>query len=100
MATLHVDLQDGFDRDDVVIALDDGAATRRVTATTDYSVGLAAAEQFTELEPGDHTIDISVPARSLTARWTVTVDGDLYMAVSIDDGGLAVESRPEAFHYF
>lgn len=99
MATLKIDLQAGFDDDDVRVKLDGRDVMARHSVTTDYSIGLAASDEHADVDPGDHELEISVPSRSITRRVIITVAGDTYAAVATDGADVTVTTQAEPFRY-
>lgn len=100
MARLRVDLQAGFSDDDVVVRLDGRELTSRRDVTTDYAVGLAAFDEFDDVDQGGHELEVSVPTRSLTGSRVVNVTDETHVAVSTDGHTVSITAQTEPFTYF
>ncbi|MBV8545988.1 MAG: hypothetical protein JO093_11655 [Acidobacteria bacterium] len=98
MATLRVDFQDGFQDDEVVVSVDRVERVRRAGLTTKRVIGLAGHETI-DVEPGKHTVLVSVPTRGFDTHIDVNVEDAAYVGVSIMAGGIAVIARGEPFGY-
>lgn len=91
MGEIRVLLLDGFDHDDVDVALDTGAARRLEDVTTALLTGLAAEVALPA--DGPATLTVTVPARSLTG--TLEVDAGATATVTLTPEGLALVARGE-----
>ena len=98
MATVHIDLQEGWDGDDVLIFLD-GIQCRRIPeARTRTQIGLATQIEQ-ETSPGRRTIAVSVPGRSLQGTHVIDVKDEHWVAVSIEENRLTFRDQPELYGY-
>lgn len=100
MATLRIDLQAGFDDDAVRVRLDGRDLLAHDGVTTDYSSGLATSDEHTDVEPGDHELEVLVPSRSMARRKTITVTDHTYAAVAIEGDEITVATHTEPLRYF
>jgi hypothetical protein len=90
MAVLHLALEEGFEDDDVVIAVDGEEALRAEAVRTRMQTGLARAGDV-PVPDGRHTV--TVQARGASASIDVDVAGELYLGVSLSRSGDAIEHR-------
>lgn len=98
MATLRVDMQDGF-RDDVVVVRAQEGEQRKEHVTTRPQISYAGSVEL-EVDPGRVRLEISVPTRNLSTSQVVEVpEQALYIGVSIDDGELTYRVSLEPFGY-
>ena len=97
MAALHVALEEGFEDDEVVVAVD-GEELLRQSLSTRMQLGLAKAVDA-PVEPGPHTVAVS--ARGVSAEIAVEVEDELYLGISLSRSGDAIEHRvsPQPFGY-
>jgi hypothetical protein len=89
VATLHITMEEGFEDDEVVVALD-GAELLRRSLSTRMQIGRAGAVEAT-VEPGAHTVSVS--ARGAAAQIPVEVEDELFLGVSLSRSGDAIEHR-------
>ena len=98
MATLRVDMQDGFE-DDVVVVRAQEQERRKESVTTMPQISFAGSIEL-EVEPGPIRLEISVPTRGLSTSQVVEVPATaLHVGVSIDDGRISQRLSPEPFGY-
>lgn len=98
MATLRIDLQDGFAGDPVAIRLDGREVYRKDAVRTDLRI--SRADGLDIVVPGGGGV-IEVEARGLTARVEVRPDRTPYLAVNLDaEGRPQVRASSEPFAYF
>jgi len=93
---LRVDLQDGFDGDEVVVRLDGARIFHGEAVRTRMQVGVAEVIE-TPVEAGRHRIEIRLPGRDLAMEREISVAGATHVGVSLDSTGrltLAVQERP------
>ncbi len=98
MVTLKIDLQAGFSGDRVQVLVDGETILEADEVSTDYSIGHAASAE-TEVEPGSHQVEIRVPAKQVSESVSVTVEGPVFVGVSLDDGRLEVRVSEQPFIY-
>jgi hypothetical protein len=97
MPLIHVDLQEGFEGDPIVIAVNGREAFNKPAVRTRTQIGLADSVELT-LPPGDANIEVT--ARGNTTRFTVPAPDDVYVGISIADNGQIVHrTSREAFGY-
>lgn len=85
MPTLHVDLRDGFNDDDVILYIDEQEAARESGVTTDLTISRAATLDVPAPE-GPCALRIDVPRQHLSARVQVNVADSPYVAIFLRDG--------------
>ena len=98
MATLTIDLQEGFESDRVEVWLDGERAWESDEVTTNLAVSLAASVPL-EVEPGEAEVWVSLPRRMVDALLTVVVDGDEHLAANLDESGVRLEQLAERPYY-
>jgi hypothetical protein len=97
MATLHIDLQDGFAGDSVVIRLDGREVYRKDGVKTDLRISRADA---VDVQAANPTATVEVEARGQSASASVDVTREPYLSVSLDaDGRPQLRTSTEAFAY-
>ena len=97
MPRLHIALQEGFAGDPVSISVDGREIYRKDSVRTRTQIGLADSIE-TPHEQGSATIEIH--ARDSAATIMPTLDGDLFLAVSLSpDGRIVHRSSTEPFRY-
>jgi hypothetical protein len=97
MPLLHVDLQDGFSDEPVLVTVNGHEQFRKDHVRTRTQIGLA--DSF-ELTLPDGPVQIEVIARGATHRITAPLSTDLYVGVSITrDGQIVDKQSTHAFGY-
>lgn len=98
MSTLSIDLQEGFEGDEVIVRVDGQEAARRAKVRTQRMLGLAETLQVQV--PADHaTVEIAVPSRRLNKRVDIRPKETPYLGVSLRGGEISVLPYPEPFGY-
>jgi hypothetical protein len=95
---LAIDLQGGFDEDEVVVIVNDEVLLRRQSVITKRVLGLAARTSF-DLNDGPLEIEVSVPGRGLSKRLEAELSGELYLGVSLAADGVRIIVRHTPFGY-
>ncbi len=90
MPVLHLALEEGFEDDDVTIAVDGEEVVRAGAVRTRMQTGLASASDA-KVAGGRHTV--TVQARGASASIDVDVEDELYLGVSLSRSGDAIEHR-------
>jgi hypothetical protein len=97
MALLHVDLQEGFEAEPVVVSVNGQDAFHKPTVRTRTQIGLADSFELT-VPPGDTAVQVT--ARGATARFTVPVQDTVYVGISITpEGKIVHRTSSQAFGY-
>lgn len=91
MATLTVDLQDGFEGDEVVIAIDGREVFRKQGVKTRHQIGLAERVPI-EVDSRQCRLQVSLPERSLQRELLVDTAAGPILAVSLIGG--QIDIRP------
>lgn len=86
MTKLRVDLQDGFQEDTVILAVNGQEVFREPGVTTKTQLGVARYFE-TEVAPGPTTVTVSLPERGLLQTFELDVAGPTYLGVSLTPGG-------------
>jgi hypothetical protein len=81
---LTIDLQEGFEGDQVVIAVDDREVFRKSGVKTRHQIGLAERVRL-DVAPGPRRLRVSLPDRDLQRELQIEVGGDPMFAVSLVD---------------
>ena len=87
MPTLHIDLQEGFEQDTVVIHVNGNEIFREDGVSSMLLLGLAQTLE-TPVSPGDVVVDIQVPSRSLEAQIKLSIVADAFIGISITESGI------------
>jgi hypothetical protein len=98
MATLAIELQDGFRDDTVVVRVGGAEVARREHVTTNLVISRADALEV-ELADGVADVEVALPARGLSRRERVEVAGRTYLLVSVLDGRLELRTTREQPYY-
>jgi len=98
MATLVIDLQDGFSVDTVIIHVNGEEIYHKQHVTTNLAISFADSVQ-TQVPAGRVNIDISVPSKHLSKAVPLQVTTTLYVGISILADTLEVRSSNEQFFY-
>lgn len=91
MCVVHVYLEDGFDRDSIMITAGSERVSQR-DVTTRYQIGLAAVVELTVPDDGPVTVAVAVVSRDLTAEATVDPAVTPHLCASIEDGSLVLRA--------
>ncbi|QRM56679.1 hypothetical protein [Sinorhizobium sp. BG8] len=91
MPTLTVDLQEGFEGDEVVIAVDGRELFRKQGVKTRHQIGLAERVRL-EVEAKQCSLRVSLPERSLKRELSVDCAAEPTLAVSLIGG--QIDIRP------
>jgi hypothetical protein len=98
MATLSIDLQEGFEGEEVIVRVDGREAARCRGVRTNRMLGLA--DSLAVQVPEDKaTIEIAVPSRHLERRVEVRPGETPYLGVSLSSGQINLLPYPEPFGY-
>ena len=98
MPTLTIDLQEGFEGEEVVVCVDGREAARRGGVRTKRTLGLADSLEV-EVPEGTATVEIAVPSRKLEKSVEVHSGKTPYLGVSLSGGQITVLPYPEPFGY-
>ena len=97
MPLLHVDLQEGFAGEHVVVTVNGHEHFRKDGVRTRTQIGLADSFELT-LPAGPARIEVT--ARGATRQIDVALSADLYIGVSISPDGTIVDRQStQAFGY-
>ena len=98
MATLTVDLQEGFEGDEVEVFVDGERRWREDGVTTNVAISLAASVPL-DVPDGSANVRVAVPARGLEAELAVDAAGEIHLAVNVAGGQLRLEQLAERPYY-
>jgi hypothetical protein len=79
---LTIDLQEGFEGDQVVIAVDDREVFRKSGVKTRHQIGLAERVRL-DVAPGPRRVRVSLPDKSLQQELQIDAGDDPMLAVSL-----------------
>lgn len=96
--TLTIDLQVGFANDDIRIKVNGRQVYHNPSVTTNLLLGFADSIRVS-VENGPTLIQITVMSRNLSRTETVEAHRDVYLGVSIQEGGLRVQTSTNPFGY-
>lgn len=98
MRTIHVDLQEGFEHDDVVVRADGREVFRREDVRTRTQIGLAVSFEF---ETGEQplTLEVECPSRELRRSRRLDPTRESNVGVSLEGGEIVIEARSEPYGY-
>lgn len=98
MSTLRVDLQEGFNGDEVGLRVNGQEAFQKGDVTTKQLLGLASSAEI-EVPNGTLTIEIKVPTKNLAKTISLETSGSEYLGVSITNGKIEHIVSHEPFGY-
>jgi hypothetical protein len=98
MATLRIDLQDGFQDDDVVVKIDGKERLRQAGVTTKKVLGLAGSVTV-DVPDGKRSIELSVPGRGVTKQVDVDTETTTHVGLSLAGQDVTVLVRDKPFGY-
>ncbi|MHC4617840.1 MAG: hypothetical protein ACYTEQ_08815 [Planctomycetota bacterium] len=99
MASLAIDLQDGFSDDTVVIRVDGQEIFHKQGVNTDYALGRADSVEI-QIPEGSVNVEVTVPSRRLSDTIVLEVSATVYLGVSIPDDEIHFRTSDEMFLYF
>lgn len=94
MATLSIDLQDGFAGDTVVIRAGGEEVARLDGVATNFAISRADAVDV-ELPDGELEVQVEVPTQGLTASRSVVLAGHVFLTANVVAGRLELAQVPE-----
>src|SRR5688500_11175721 len=98
MTMLYIALEEGFENDVVVVTVDGVERYRNEDLLTKVQSGLA--DQFqVDVQPGQSTIETSVPSRNVSGTTTVDVAGDLHVGISLFGDSIRFRTSSGTFGY-
>jgi hypothetical protein len=95
MPTLHVDLRDGFDHDDVILYLNNRESARRSDVTTNLTISHAAALDVPAPE-GRCALRIDIPRQNISSSVDVDPAETPYVAILVREGRVEFHKLKEA----
>jgi hypothetical protein len=95
MPTLHIDLRDGFDHDDVVLKVNNREAARGSDVTTDLTISHAASFDVPAPE-GRCALRIEIPTRNLSSSLDLDPADTPYVAIFVREGRVDFHKLKEA----
>jgi len=98
MPTLRIDLQDGFQDDDVVVKVDGEERLRQAGMTTKKVLGLAGSVTV-DVPEGKRSIELSVPGRGVTKQVDVDTQTTTHVGLSLSGKDVTVLARDKPFGY-
>lgn len=100
MALLHIDLQEGFARDEVAVRINGNEVLHKSGVTTRNQIGLADSVEA-DLAPGTAQLEIALPLKGQLRTLPVQIaSAPVYVGVSITPDGTINAARSEtAFRY-
>jgi hypothetical protein len=93
--TLHIDLRDGFDQDDVIFYVNNREAARLIGVTTNLTVLQAAALDVLVPE-GRCALCLDVPKQNISASIDVDAVDTPYVAIFVRKGVVEFHTLREA----
>lgn len=99
MIPLTIDLQEGFDNDEVIICVSDQPVYTKSGVTTNWSIGLADSIPLT-VAAGRLAVQIQLPRKELAAQIELEAAVHPYLACSVRLGRLYCTPAEQRFLYF
>ncbi len=97
LPSIHVDLREGFENDEVVIRIGEEEVFRKDGVTTLPQIGRADGIE-TPVGDGPVTVDVELPKRGVQASFSVPAP-EMHLGISIEDGELMHEISTVPFRY-
>lgn len=98
MALLHIDLQEGFEDETVVIKVAGKEAFSKTNVRTKLQIGLADSFETT-IQEGPVTVEIELPSKNLSQSIEVQGSNTVYLGVSVNAGKIEHRISTEQFGY-
>jgi hypothetical protein len=98
VATLTIELQDGFEDDEVVCTVDGREVARLSGVRTNLAISRADAVTV-EVPDGPETVSIALPARGLATEVQIEAGGHQYVLVNAGPEGLVATATTELPRY-
>lgn len=98
MVKLGIDLQDGFDGDEVIVTVNGSELLHQMGVSTKGILGLADSSEL-EVEDGPLTVEIEIPNRGIAERLNLDGTSIAYLGVSVADDKLRTFVAREPFGY-
>jgi hypothetical protein len=98
VATLTIELQDGFEDDEVVCTVDGREAARLTGVRTNLAISRADSVTV-EVPDGPASVGVTIPARGLATEATVDAAGHVYVLVNAGPGGLVATATADMPRY-
>ena len=100
MHALHIALQEGFSRDEIIVSLDGAPVYHERDVSTRQQIGLAASFDA-QIKPGPHDVEVLLPQRGVTRREKhLDVSADTWLGISLlPDGKVDVHVADTPFGY-
>ena len=95
---LHVDLQEGFDDDSVLVRLNDKPIYENPGVTTDLRISRADAVEV-PLGDGQSRISVSLPDRNVSGSIVIQGIGSVFVGVSLTGDTVEFTVSTEPFGY-
>lgn len=96
--TLHIDLQEGFQLDAVIIRIDGQQVFHQDKVTTDQRIGRAAGVEASTAKH-EVVLEVEIPKRKLKAVQRVTPAEAAHIGISVEAGSLRFRTSAQAFYY-
>ena len=95
MSKLHVDFQEGFTQDKIVLRINGQERWQKQDVTTNRLLGLASSAEI-DVPDGSVTIDIQIPTKNLAKTISIEISGSAFLGISIENGRIEhiVSQRP------
>ncbi|QKJ18179.1 hypothetical protein [Microbacterium hominis] len=97
MIPLHLEFQDGWTGEHVVVRLD-GGIVAEAAPTTRMQIGLAEA-LVVEVEPGPHVLTVEIADAALAAEHAFDASTETWVGISRVDGTVAFREQQTLFGY-
>ncbi len=98
MATLSIDLQDGFADDTITISVDGREAYHKAGVSTDYALGRADSVNI-QAHSGTVQVKITVVSRNISELLEINIAETVYLGVSILEDRIHHQISDERFIY-
>ncbi len=95
---LHVDLQEGFENDAVLLRLDDRTIYEQTGVSTDMRTNRADAVEV-PLVAGSSTLSVSLPDRDIAGSIVLALSDSLHVGISIQEGSVKFTVSDQPFGY-
>jgi hypothetical protein len=96
--TLHIDLQDGFQNDEVIIRLDGKQVFHKSGVSTDARISRADGFEATSSKPSA-LVEFELPAKHTKASQSIKASETPNIGIYIRDGKAQIRAQAEVFLY-
>lgn len=95
MVLLRIDLQDGFEGDNVIVKINSKEVYRKEGVKTELTLGYADSLEV-EVAEGHCIVEVALPGKGIAESISLNVFAPVYLGLSVSDGKI-IQRRSETF---